>query len=394
MMRPFGRTSFCVEQLGGDPLRRGEVDRDDGREGVPLHVHQPLVAGDAGVVHDDVDAAELVLDVLGDPLRRVLGGDVQGEVVAVQLAHHGLQLARGLRDVDAQDGGAVAVQHPRDLLADAAARAGHDRDLAGERPGPVLHLLGHGGGAVAADPDDLAGHVGRLRGEQERQRRGERAVGGGRDVHELDRAAAADLLAERAGEALERPLGDALTGGVRRLRGRAEHDDPRAGLEAAQQRGEELLELDEPVRGGDAGRVEDQPLVLLVGRDAGAVVLDRGDAEVVERGDHGLAQPAGAADDDRAADQRVALGPALEPDRVGQAEVLGQQLADGGVDQGLVTVAHRVLLLVALPGGALCNRLCNWESTLRDLGLSAFPSWPDRASMYPAVTMRHQAPGP
>ena len=36
------------------------------------HVRELLVAGDAGVVHDDVDPAVLLLDVLGDPLRRVL----------------------------------------------------------------------------------------------------------------------------------------------------------------------------------------------------------------------------------------------------------------------------------------------------------------------------------
>ena len=86
MIRPLALTSFCFEQLGGDPLRRGQVDRDRGGEGVALHVHQPLVAGDAGVVHDDVDAAVRVLDVLRDPLRRVLGGDVERQVVAVELA--------------------------------------------------------------------------------------------------------------------------------------------------------------------------------------------------------------------------------------------------------------------------------------------------------------------
>ena len=68
--------------------------------------------------------------VVRDALRRVLGGDVEDEVVAVELAHQRLQLAGGLRDVDADDGGAVAVQHPGDLLADAAAGAGDEGDLA------------------------------------------------------------------------------------------------------------------------------------------------------------------------------------------------------------------------------------------------------------------------
>ena len=252
-----------LEQLGGDPLGRGQVDRDDRVPAVLGHVGELLVAGDAGVVHDDVDAAELVLDVLGDPLRRVLGGDVECELVAVELAHHGLQLAGGLGHVDAEDGGAVAVQHPGDLLADAAARAGDDGDLAGQWPGPVRDVLGDGGGAVRPDPDHLAGDVGGLRRQQERQRRGERAVGRRHDVHELGGAAAADLLAERAGEALERALGDAFPSGVRGLRRSAQYDETRACLEAAQQWREELLQVGELLGGGDAGGVEDQALVLL-----------------------------------------------------------------------------------------------------------------------------------
>ena len=47
------------------------------------------------------------------------------------------QLAGRLRHVDADDQGAVAVQHPGDLLADAAAGAGDQRDLAGQRAQPV-----------------------------------------------------------------------------------------------------------------------------------------------------------------------------------------------------------------------------------------------------------------
>src|SRR3546814_2313123 len=99
-------------------------------------------------------------------------GDVEGEAVAVQFLHHRLQLAGGLRDVDAEDRRTVAVQDAGDLLADAAARAGDDGQLAGQRTLPVLELdcllL-----AVGADPDDLAADVGRLGGQKE----GERGVG-------------------------------------------------------------------------------------------------------------------------------------------------------------------------------------------------------------------------
>ena len=99
-----------------------------------------FVTGDAGVVHDDVDTAELLLDVLGDALQGVLAGDVEGEVVAAELGVHRLKLARGLGHVDAEDRRSVAVQHPGDLLADAAAGSGDEGDLAGQRLGPVLDL--------------------------------------------------------------------------------------------------------------------------------------------------------------------------------------------------------------------------------------------------------------
>ncbi len=114
--------------------------------------------------------------------------------------------------------------------------------------------------AVRADPDDLAGDVGGLGGEQEAEGAGDRGLGALGDVDELDGAAAADLLAEAAGEALERALRDAL-GAVDLLGRGAEHDHVRAGLEAAHQRGEEVTQRDE-VRGGlEAGGVEDQALV-------------------------------------------------------------------------------------------------------------------------------------
>ena len=107
-------------------------------------------------------------------------------------------------------------------------------------------------------------------------------VGG--DVHELDGAAAADLLAERAGEALEGALRDPL-GTVHRLRRRAEHDDARAGAEAAHQRREELLKGDQPLAGGDPGGVEDETLVALPAGLDGPGVPDVCDAQGVERGD-------------------------------------------------------------------------------------------------------------
>ena len=119
-----------------------------------------------------------------------------------------------------------------------------------------------------------------------------------RDVHELDGAAAADLLAERAREALERALRDALAGALGLLRGGADDDDAaRTSSRLRSLRGEELLELDELLGGGDAGGVEDQALVLLV---RGATSLDdampRSSSASVRPG----AETAVAADDDGA----------------------------------------------------------------------------------------------
>ena len=58
----------------------------------------------------------------------------------------------------------------------------------------------------------LAGHVRRLGGEEEAQGGRDGVVGPGRDVHEVDRAPLADLLAQRPGDALQGTLGDALPG--------------------------------------------------------------------------------------------------------------------------------------------------------------------------------------
>ena len=145
-------------------------------------------------------------------------------------------------------------------------------------------------GAVRADPDHLAGDVGRLGREQERQRRGGRTLGALGDVDELDGAAPADLLAEAAGEALECALRDPL-GALDLLGRRTDDDHARAAGEAAQLGGEEVTERVQLGGVLDASRVEDQALVRLVLRE----LRRRGDAEDVEQAGQRLDQPAGAA---------------------------------------------------------------------------------------------------
>ncbi len=193
--------------------------------------------------------------LLGDPLRRVLGGDVEAERLAVDRAGHRAQVVGGLRDVEADDLGAVAGEGVGDRGADPARGAGDQRHLAVERALPVDLRRRRDAGA---DPDDLAGDVGRAGREQEAQGRVELVLGARGDVDELrGRAAAADLLGQRAGEALQRPLGGVGAGRAGFGRRRAEDDDAAAALQAADRRVEEALQLDQLGRVGDAGGVED-----------------------------------------------------------------------------------------------------------------------------------------
>ena len=57
MIRPLSWIDPLGEQLVGDPLGSDQVDVDHRGPAVLVHVGELLVAGDAGVVHDDVDAA-------------------------------------------------------------------------------------------------------------------------------------------------------------------------------------------------------------------------------------------------------------------------------------------------------------------------------------------------
>jgi hypothetical protein len=131
MMRPprcliIGFSTACVQRE-----RRGQVRGDHGVPVVALHPQHQLVARDAGVVHQDVDAA-VPLDTpatsastrrgvghveprLAPPARRTISSHHRARVVAARRRH----------DVRAR-----ARQHQRDRAPDAARRAGHDRDLA------------------------------------------------------------------------------------------------------------------------------------------------------------------------------------------------------------------------------------------------------------------------
>ena len=206
------------------------------------------------------DHVHAVRQALGDLGGRVPVGDVELDRLGVQARGHLAQILGQGGHVQQDELGPVAVQGRGDRLADAPRGARDERCLALKGTLPVeLGRLGHG----LPHADDLAGDVGRARGEQEAQGGLDLLLGTLGDVDELDGDAPADLLAQRAGEALERPLRGGLSYGLLLWR-RAQHDHPAGGLRAFDVDMEEALELDQLGGVGDAGGVEHECLDRLL----------------------------------------------------------------------------------------------------------------------------------
>ena len=183
--QPFGKLQRCQQ-----------VHRDHAVPPGFVHVRQQLVAGDPGIVDQDVELAFVVLaHVFGDAVHRVGGGDVQGQRGAADLGRGLGEGLGGVGHVDGDDLGAVAGEHLGDRGADPAGGAGDQGDLAVERAVPVRRR----GGVGRADVEHLTVDVGRLRRQQETQRRlqsGGRRFRVGRQVHQRDGGAVAQLLAQ------------------------------------------------------------------------------------------------------------------------------------------------------------------------------------------------------
>ena len=207
-----------------------------------VHVGERLVAGDAGVVDDDVGAAVTLEEVLGEDLGCVGRRDVEGEGRAADLVRGLGQCLAGGRDVGADHVCAVAGEDLGDGGADAAGCAGDDGDLALERLVPACGRDGIFGADAMTWPStnaDLA---------ERRKRRVDSTPdspvdGVGGDVDQLGGGAALDLLADAAGEAFERALRDLLVDARRLLRRRAENDDASRRCEVADDGLEELEQL-------------------------------------------------------------------------------------------------------------------------------------------------------
>ncbi len=225
-----------------------------------------------------------------------------------------------LRHVEADDLGAVAAERGGDRRADPARGAGHQRRLAGQRQVPVdLRRRGD----AFRHADHLAVDVGRARREQEAQGRLQLVLGARLDVDELrGRALAADLLGERAGEALQRPLRGVGAGGAGERRGGAEDDDAAAAAEPRHGGVEEALQLDQLGRVGDAGGVEDERLGLALGSGAfGADAVE----DLLQRALNCSGAARGGAAQHRSGDDRVARLPAVEVDRLRQPHLPGDR---------------------------------------------------------------------
>ena len=131
------------------PVRRGEARDAEGALEVDLdnriplffgHVHEHPVAQDAGVVHDDVEATEVVDRLLDDVAGALPGRDVVtvGDGLAAHRFDLGDHIVRGTvgvtgtvtgpADVVHHDLGTLAGHHQRVLTADAPAGTGDDHN--------------------------------------------------------------------------------------------------------------------------------------------------------------------------------------------------------------------------------------------------------------------------
>ena len=119
------------------PQDRPEVDVEHRGPAVGVGVGEQLVAGDAGVVHDDVEPTVAGAGVAEDAADRRPAAVTSAcrAVPPISLATSA-SAAPAARHVDAHDGRTVAREGAGDVGADAAGRAGDDGDLAGERAVP------------------------------------------------------------------------------------------------------------------------------------------------------------------------------------------------------------------------------------------------------------------
>ncbi len=237
----------------------------------------------------------------------------------------------GLRDVEADDLGAVPCQRPGDGGADAAGGAGDQRGAAGERARPVVRC----GVPGRADLDDLAADERGPRGEQEAQG-GFGGVGRPRcQPQELSGSPLAEFLAQGADEALQRLLGGGLMV-VQCVGHGAQDDDARVVVEFPYDGVQRGVHLAEGGHVGDPGRVQDDAGVAGA---RGAVGVHR-QARTGEDGGRVGGGPACGQVEYRPVQAGVFGAPAAQRRGLRQAESAGEESAGAGIGETKVVIGH------------------------------------------------------
>ena len=140
-------------------MRRGPSAR--------AHLAERLVAGDAGVVHDDVDPAVRLPGCAGDRFRRVCGAATSIEQHrTAELRATWLSGPSCRRTIEADHVRALVGEPARGRLADAARGAGDQRDLALEGVRESRRPVGP---SRLRHAQRLAGHERRLGRQHEAQ---------------------------------------------------------------------------------------------------------------------------------------------------------------------------------------------------------------------------------
>src|SRR5690606_5266217 len=137
-----------------DAFFRRQVDVDGHLPPVFRHIGQGFVAGDTGVVDDDVTATH-GFQLVGNLLRCVGRGNIPQQHLAADLRHYALQICFGRRNIQPQYFGAIPGQGAGNGFANAARRTGHQRHLTGQRLVPV----GVGYRVGFTHDDDLTIHI-------------------------------------------------------------------------------------------------------------------------------------------------------------------------------------------------------------------------------------------
>src|SRR6266851_62852 len=117
----------------------GQIDLDDRIPILVAQAQRERVAGDPGIVDQDVDMAHRRLGLAEEAVGRFRIGEIGGERVRAFAEFGGKRGKRGAASPGKRDRGALAMERPADRAADPPGGAGHQRGLAGEVEHPACH---------------------------------------------------------------------------------------------------------------------------------------------------------------------------------------------------------------------------------------------------------------